>query len=92
MANLCVLAIIQHYNTYHRGYTYNKYTQHTHTHIGGGSKTFTKAKKWLFQFPDASHQLLTLITDLTIDYLCAQVDAGAQVCTIWLFIVTFVLF
>lgn len=46
---------------------------------GGGSKMFAKAKTWLYKYPDASHQLLQLITDCSIHYLAGQVRAGAQV-------------
>lgn len=45
---------------------------------GGGSKTWQKAKTWLFKYPEASHELLQKITDVIIDYLFAQIQAGAQ--------------
>ena len=45
---------------------------------GGGSKTQSKAKKWLYADPEASHKLLQLITDVCVDYLVGQVKAGAQ--------------
>lgn len=45
---------------------------------GGGSKTFSKAKKMLFVDPLLSHALLQKITDSTISYLRAQIDAGAD--------------
>ncbi len=45
---------------------------------GGGSKTNSKAKKWLYQYPEASHRLLKMITDLNVEYLVGQVRAGAQ--------------
>lgn len=46
---------------------------------GSGSKTFSKAKKMLYQNPELSHQLLQQITDSTIDYLQAQIEAGADI-------------
>lgn len=46
---------------------------------GGGSKTLSKAKKWLYAHPKESHQLLSLLTDTIIDYLVMQVKAGAQI-------------
>jgi len=46
---------------------------------GGGSKTFSKAKKMLYTEPHLSHQLLQKITTSTINYLQAQVKAGADV-------------
>ncbi len=45
---------------------------------GGGSKSFEASKTWLYLYPEASHQLLQSITDLLIEYVIAQVDAGAQ--------------
>ena len=45
---------------------------------GSGSKTFSTAKTWLFQHPDASHSLLQSITDVLIEYVITQVDSGAQ--------------
>ncbi|KAF9999485.1 Uroporphyrinogen decarboxylase in heme biosynthesis [Entomortierella chlamydospora] len=45
---------------------------------GGGSKTLSKAKEWLFKYPKASQELLGRITDVCIDFLVGQVRAGAQ--------------
>jgi len=45
---------------------------------GGGSKTLSKAKSWLFMYPTESHQLLQRITDVCVDFLVGQVHAGAQ--------------
>jgi len=45
---------------------------------GQGSKTFSKARKWLMQEPVASQKLLNLIADTTSIYLKAQIAAGAQ--------------
>lgn len=45
---------------------------------GHGSKTFSKAKKMLYTNPVLSHQLLEMITQSTINYLKAQIKAGAD--------------
>lgn len=45
---------------------------------GGGSKTFSKAKAMLYTNPALSHKLMQMITDSTIQYLKAQVVAGAD--------------
>ncbi len=50
---------------------------------GSGSKTFSKARKMLFQQPDLSHQLLQKITDCTISYLKEQIKAGADMIQIF---------
>jgi uroporphyrinogen decarboxylase len=45
---------------------------------GSGSKTFSKAKQFLYTQPDVAHQLLEKITQSTINYLKGQVTAGAD--------------
>jgi uroporphyrinogen decarboxylase len=45
---------------------------------GGGSKTFSKAKKFLYTHPVLAHQLLQKITNSTINYLKGQLLAGAD--------------
>lgn len=47
---------------------------------GGGSKTYSKSKKWLYNYPEASHKLLQLLADVCTDHLVSQICAGAQVC------------
>lgn len=46
---------------------------------GKGSKTFSEARKFLYQEPAAAHDLLGKITDSTIDYLKAQIEAGVDI-------------
>ena len=46
---------------------------------GKGSKTWDKAKAFAYTEPLLAHSLLEKITDITIDYLKAQVKAGADV-------------
>ncbi|MGV3541104.1 MAG: uroporphyrinogen decarboxylase [Rufibacter sp.] len=50
---------------------------------GSGSKTFSKARKMLYAEPELSHKLLQKITDTTIAYLKAQVEAGADLLQIF---------
>ena len=45
---------------------------------GQGSKTFDKAKEFCFTQPVAAHNLLQKITDTTIAYLKAKVNAGVD--------------
>lgn len=45
---------------------------------GSGSKTFSKAKKFLYQEPELAHQLLQKITDTTIAYLKLKVKSGVN--------------
>lgn len=45
---------------------------------GGGSKTFSKAKRMLYRYPRESHELLSKITETTISYLHRKIDAGAD--------------
>lgn len=50
---------------------------------GGGSKTFSKAKKILYTQPDLAHRLLDMITQSTINYLRGQIAAGADIVQIF---------
>ncbi len=45
---------------------------------GSGSKTFSKAKQFLYTEPILAHQLLEKITQSSINYLKSQVKAGAD--------------
>jgi uroporphyrinogen decarboxylase len=45
---------------------------------GSGSKTFSKARAMLYTEPALSHKLLQMITDSTINYLNAQIEAGVN--------------
>ena len=60
------------------GFTGAPWTLMSYMIEGGGSKTQSKAKKWLYTHPCASHKLLQMLTDVNIEYLVAQVKAGAQ--------------
>lgn len=50
---------------------------------GSGSKTFSKAKQFLYTQPEAAHLLLEKITQSTINYLKGQVVAGADLLQIF---------
>lgn len=50
---------------------------------GKGSKTFSQAKKVLYNQPRFAHQLLEMITASTIHYLKAQIEAGADLIQIF---------
>lgn len=45
---------------------------------GSGSKTFSKAKQFLYTQPDLAHRLLEKITLSSIQYLKGQIDSGAD--------------
>lgn len=46
---------------------------------GSGSKTFARARKFLYQYPDASHLLLDKIADSTAYYLREKINVGVDV-------------
>ncbi|MEK6616453.1 MAG: uroporphyrinogen decarboxylase [Bacteroidota bacterium] len=50
---------------------------------GSGSKTFSQAKKMLYTNPKLSHELLQKITDSIVNYLKAQIAAGADIIQIF---------
>jgi uroporphyrinogen decarboxylase len=45
---------------------------------GGGSKEYQHVKGWAFRDPAGFGQLIDIVVQATIDYLSAQVDAGAE--------------
>tara|TARA_B100000768_G_scaffold62239_1_gene60235 strand:- start:2674 stop:3699 length:1026 start_codon:yes stop_codon:yes gene_type:complete len=50
---------------------------------GQGSKTFSKAKSFLYRQPEIAHLLLEKITTTTIDYLKLQIKAGVDLVQIF---------
>ena len=46
------------------GFTGAPWTLMAYMIEGGGSKTQSRAKKWLYQFPEASRRLLSLLTEV----------------------------
>ncbi|XP_068604945.1 uroporphyrinogen decarboxylase [Brachionichthys hirsutus] len=60
------------------GFTGAPWTLMSYMIEGGGSNTHSKAKRWLYRHPDASHMLLRMLTDVIVQYLLGQVTAGAQ--------------
>lgn len=61
------------------GFVGAPWTLFTYMIEGGGSKTMSKAKKWLYQWPEKSQELLKIITNVVVDHLINQAQAGAQV-------------
>ena len=45
---------------------------------GGGSKSFSTTRSWLYSEPEGAEQLLDVLTGVTIEYLKGQAKAGAQ--------------
>lgn len=60
------------------GFSGSPWTLATYMIEGGSSKTFSKAKKLIYQDPEAAHLLLGKLADTVTDYLNAQIEAGAQ--------------
>ncbi len=60
------------------GFTGSPWTLATYMVEGGSSKNFSKVKGLLFENPKHLHQLLNVLADTVIDYLNAQIEAGAD--------------
>lgn len=60
------------------GFTGSPWTLASYMVEGSGSKEFRRIKGLMFESPDAAHKLLQIVTDAVIQYLKAQVAAGAQ--------------
>jgi len=50
---------------------------------GGGSKTMSKVKTWLYKYPQESKRLLQGITDIVVEYAVGKIKAGAQLIQIF---------
>ena len=60
------------------GFSGSPWTLATYMVEGGSSKNFSKVKGLLFENPKNLHQLLNVLADTVIDYLNAQIEAGAD--------------
>lgn len=61
------------------GFSGAPWTLMTYMVEGGGSKTFSKSKRWLYQDAKGSHRLLELLTRVITEHLIEQAVAGAQI-------------
>jgi uroporphyrinogen decarboxylase len=60
------------------GFSGSPWTLATYMVEGGSSKAFTKIKKMMYAEPAMLHSLLEKLANSVIDYLNAQIQAGAQ--------------
>jgi len=60
------------------GFSGSPWTLATYMIEGGSNRDFTKSKDWLYNSPELLHQLLEKLSLSVIDYLNAQIAAGAQ--------------
>jgi len=60
------------------GFSGSPWTLATYMVEGGSSKDFRHVKAMMYSQPEVMHQLLDVLADSVIDYLNAQIDAGAQ--------------
>jgi len=60
------------------GFSGSPWTLATYMIEGGSSKTFSRAKKLIYQNPMLAHELLGKLADTVTDYLNAQIESGAQ--------------
>ncbi len=60
------------------GFAGSPFTMATYLIEGGTTKSFVNIKKMLFSDPALFRSVMELITEVTISYLSAQIEAGAQ--------------
>jgi uroporphyrinogen decarboxylase len=60
------------------GFAGSPWTVATYMVEGGGSKTFGRIKRMMYEAPAVLHRLLDVLARSTISYLNAQISAGAQ--------------
>lgn len=65
------------------GFSGSPWTLATYIVEGGSSREFRHIKEMMYARPDFLHQLLKKISDAVVDYLDAQIIAGAQVVQIF---------
>lgn len=65
------------------GFSGSPWTLFTYMIEGGSSKTFSKAKKLIYQEPALAHKLLEKLADTVTEYLNAQIESGAQIVQIF---------
>jgi len=65
------------------GFAGAPWTVATYMVEGGGSKQFAEVKTLAYNNPVLFERLINILVDSTITYLCAQVEAGAQVLQIF---------
>ncbi|KAK5628078.1 hypothetical protein RRF57_003793 [Xylaria bambusicola] len=50
---------------------------------GGGTKLFVESKKWIYKYPRETCAMLQKISEICVEYLALQVQAGVQVFDSW---------
>ncbi|KAF0140679.1 MAG: uroporphyrinogen decarboxylase [Stygiobacter sp.] len=60
------------------GFAGSPWTLMTYMVEGGGSKSFSEIKKFIYNQPEAAHKLLDKIADAVAEYLSAKIEAGAN--------------
>jgi uroporphyrinogen decarboxylase len=60
------------------GFSGSPWTLATYMIEGGSSKSFSRAKKLIYQEPELAHLLLSKLAETVTGYLNAQIEAGAQ--------------
>jgi len=50
---------------------------------GGAVRSFDRAKKWLYLYPEESRRLLKALREIIVEYLIGQYDAGAPLLTVF---------
>lgn len=60
------------------GFAGAPWTLMTYMVEGGGSKSFSEIKKFIYKQPQAAHKLLEKIADGVAEYLSAKIEAGAN--------------
>ena len=46
---------------------------------GGGTKIFANIKRWIYTYPVKTKELLEKISEICVEYLALQIEAGAQI-------------